>query len=213
MIAKPRSCRSCSGSLRPKLRRKGHCSVLLRDLHQSQAPRSLLCYPARRSVGCSAMAHEANPVAFKQLLFVHLPRSIPLTPLIVALPLQPPLPHLELTLTALPTAPTSATTLPLGASPQNAIDALVANLVDGMPTNGPSPSVVVGALGLGAGEGATGGEALKEELRAAEAGANASKLGQRRTVTRAALGLARLQKGTAEFGSNAWLELTFPFSS
>lgn len=140
----------------------------------------------------------AERLSPRQLLFIHLPRNTPLLPLTVVLPLHPPPPHLELALSALPTAPTySASTgiiLP-DASPQTAIDALVANLVDGMPSNGPSPSVVAGALGLGNVEGATGGDALKEELRAAEAGINASKLGMKRRVLRGAVGVARSQKG------------------
>lgn len=143
-----------------------------------------------------------------QLLFVNLPRSIPLLPLTVVFPLHPPPPHLTLTLSALPTAPS----LPLShapdlsgshvTSPQNAIDSLVANLVDGMPSNGPSPSVIVGALGLGGMEGPSGsgggGEALQEELRAAEAGLKAKE--RKRKVGKAAFGAVRTGAGEPRFG-------------
>lgn len=105
-------------------------------------------------------------------------------PLTLVLPLSTPL-----SLTALPTPP-SLSTAPT-TSPQNTIDNLVANLVDGMPVDGPSPSVVVGALGLAEGGGKTGMGAMKEELRAAER----SQSRERGRVVRATLGAVRGSQG------------------
>lgn len=149
---------------------------------------------------------------------MHLPRSSPLVPFTLVLPLQPPPSDVRLTLTARQTASTLAAQ-PLGThvngvsaasglaarSPHNPLDALVANLVDGMPTNGPSPGAVVGALGLGGNPGATPesvhatvGEAMKQELKAAEvakeAAAGNSINGRKLRVRQAAVGIARAKE-------------------
>lgn len=64
-----------------------------------------------------------------------------------------------------------------------------------MPVDGPSPSVIVGALGLAEGGGKTGMGAMKEELRAAER----SKSLERGRVVRAAVGAVRGSQGTFAF--------------
>jgi len=134
------------------------------------------------------------------MLFVHFPCQNPLLPVTVVLPLSSPAPA-SLTALATPTSliPTSGLDAPpLGAtpasmtSPQNAMDDLVATLVVGMPEAGPSPSVVAGALGLGAkGEMTMGAgtDALEEELKKAELSKQGGEFGME--VIKAAVGITR----------------------
>lgn len=129
---------------------------------------------------------------------------MPLVPLTIVLPLRPHTSEVPLSLTATPTSSTLAAQslnndTGIAASPANPLDALVANLVDGMPSNGPSPGAIVGALGLGVptdGAFNAAGEAMKQELKAAEAVKGAAHAGDKRfSVAKAAVGVTRAERG------------------
>ncbi|KAM0748877.1 hypothetical protein T439DRAFT_56433 [Meredithblackwellia eburnea MCA 4105] len=140
-----------------------------------------------------------------EILFIHFPRTTPLVPLTVVLPLAS---HLSLPALPTPPSPLPSKTNTAGGpiegghsstttSPRNTIDDLVAGLVDAMPSNGPSPSAVVGALGLAQGSDPTkpsdkatpsaggGGTGSASATPAASGGATAGGVGALRDELRA----------------------------
>ena len=168
--------------------RQAATTAVLRPIAVATSPRRRLRRRSFQLTGPYCLFKLANYVAkdlliaSSQLLFVRFPRLSPLVPLTALLPLSSPL-----TLTA---RPTPANSLSSSSGPQNSIDALVANLVDGMPDNGPSPSVIVGALGLEAEKAGMG--AMREELKAAEERKGRTE-SERKTVTMAAVGPTRVR--------------------
>ncbi|KAI5478688.1 hypothetical protein MNV49_004715 [Pseudohyphozyma bogoriensis] len=102
-------------------------------------------------------------------------------------------------------APSTSFSNGIAPSPQTAIDDIVANLVNTIPGEGISPSAVVGALGLGTGEGATGsGKAMREELRNATGGG----MGKTERVEMAAVGIARAGKRVEDLATTTFLIAT-----
>ncbi|KAK4053182.1 GTPase-activating protein [Microbotryomycetes sp. JL201] len=142
----------------------------------------------------------------QEAMFVHLPRSVPLVPLTAVVPLSPATAQTELAVTALPTPSTYAamTANPLGTSPNNAMDALVANLVDGMPTAGPSPNSLTTSITLGGAP--SGSDALREQLKLAEASEHVASP-VRQVVLKAAIGASHMSFG-AEKGETTFIIAT-----
>ncbi|KAM0792603.1 hypothetical protein ACM66B_005264 [Microbotryomycetes sp. NB124-2] len=140
----------------------------------------------------------------KEVLFVHLPRTIPLVPLTAVVPLSTPntsSQESELSITALPTASTYAASNsnPFGTSPNNTMDALVATLVDGLPDAGTSaagPSL--NSLGTSVGVPGHGGgsaDALREHLKLQEASTGHGQSFGGQVVKKAAIGAMRMRSG------------------
>ncbi|SCZ97001.1 BZ3500_MvSof-1268-A1-R1_Chr4-2g06923 [Microbotryum saponariae] len=142
---------------------------------QSTSSKPFFSTPPRSAPipGCAFVAVLSSSEA----LFVHLPRMTPMIPLTALLPLRPSPPLTHLSLTALPTAPSYIPGVP-GASPStNAVDSIVANLVDATSNlTVPNPTLT------------SGPQALKQELEAAQAGAASKTAMRQRRVVKAALG-------------------------
>ncbi|SCV69521.1 BQ2448_2541 [Microbotryum intermedium] len=147
--------------------------------------------------GCAFVAVLSS----SEVLFVHLPRTIPMIPLTALLPLRPSPPHTHLSLIALPTAPSYVPGVP-GASPStNAVDSIVANLVDATSNLAvPNPTLT------------SGPQALKQELEAAQASASSNQATRQRRVIRSALGAvggaSEIEKTAIELGETTFLIAT-----
>ncbi|GAA5836987.1 hypothetical protein JCM11251_004465 [Rhodosporidiobolus azoricus] len=184
--------------------------------NEAAAGKPLYCAPARSAAVGDGVAFVAV-LDTDELLFIHVPRLVPLTPRILLLPLSPspsPSPttsspntsHLSFSApfvppTPLPFASTTAemATAAMAAetSPQATMDALVTSLVVSSSTAGLGVDTTATAAA------GTGAAALKDELSAASASASAEVGvggGARLTrVRKAAIGAAR-SRGTAEVG-------------
>ncbi|GAA5860654.1 hypothetical protein JCM8547_005489 [Rhodosporidiobolus lusitaniae] len=187
------------------------------DAAREASKKPLFCAPAR-SAPLSGSAFVAV-LSSDEILFLHLPRSVPLLPRVLCMPLSPSLSSTSasssdgLTRTAIPTPPTplpsssifALSSLPNGlvgaeASPQATVDALVTSLV----ANTSASSLANAGLGLDLTQtpsASAGAQALRDELAAAAgaAGGAGGKEGRGRRVSKAAIGACR-SRGTAEAG-------------
>ncbi|KAK4058635.1 GTPase-activating protein [Microbotryomycetes sp. JL221] len=145
-----------------------------------------------------------------ELLFVHLPRNVPLVPFTAVVPLTLATAQTEFSVTALPTPSTysanAGLSANLGASPNNAMDALVANLVEGLPASAPTPNTLAATIaGVSNGQHlSAGSDALKEQLKLAEALGTA---GEGTRVSKAAIGAVRMRCGI-EAGETTFIVAT-----